>query len=585
VEVTADSFPEDQLLDTYATMWDSFCGISVGSGTQTAQLQVSPMDVSVAPGDTITITASGTPAAGGSYSWQLVSSQSGDNPNAFKFVSQPSCAGAASCTATVQATGPGFAGVQVTFPGAEPQTARVRAITVSISQIWSDQFLGGPVANYLPGGAGLVGNARQLMIMGARSDSNGYLKANVVTVPNNQEAWNHVLVRFQPGTPWASQTSPNTSAPVGTCSATACVNGSVLSVSTPAPYPDGDYSVVAGVDRQGAGQASGVLTAQGVGFTFFQPCVVSGEQLDFFTIGPPCSGGAVRIVSLAAYNIYDPAAQTGAWLSSTLYPTGSNFMAAFAVSGTPGNSKIGTSVPAAITISPQYLYFNDGVVFTSPSSAPYNVYTFSASTFLAADVVSNPDFQTLLTDTMKAHNSDVLTYFQNNPNATSHTFPFWTVIGACSQQADQNCTPGTPSYFSTAPADLADQPLLFPCAFNQSLECDLTFSAANSMDLHLAYGRVGYNLMLQATVSPSASNPTSQFVLTSLTVAGWIYDYYQWDPANGTQVPPVPPLSLKFDWQCADVQAGYNTLGPGGQVYQTQVNVTGPVAGVTFTFQ
>jgi hypothetical protein len=36
VEVTADSFPEDQLLDTYATMWDSFCGISVGSGTPPA---------------------------------------------------------------------------------------------------------------------------------------------------------------------------------------------------------------------------------------------------------------------------------------------------------------------------------------------------------------------------------------------------------------------------------------------------------------------------------------------------------------------------------------------------------------------
>jgi hypothetical protein len=153
------------------------------------QLQTSPLDVSVAPGDTFTITANGAPAAGGSYSWKIVSSQDGDNPDAFQFVSQPSCAGASSCQATVQATGAGFAGVQVTFQVGSVsaiQTARVRAITVSISQIWSDQFPGGPVANYLPAGAGLVGNARQLMIMGARSDSNGYLKANVVTAPNNQ---------------------------------------------------------------------------------------------------------------------------------------------------------------------------------------------------------------------------------------------------------------------------------------------------------------------------------------------------------------------------------------------------------------
>src|SRR5208283_5230951 len=184
----------------------------------TPQLQVSPLDASVAPEETITITASGTPAAGGSYSWQLVSSQSGDNPSAFQFVSQPSCAGASSCVATVKAIGTGFAGVQVTFQngsGSAVQTPRVRAITVSITQIWSDQFPGGPVANYLPGGAGLVGNARQLMIMGARSDWNGYLKANVVTVPNNQEAWNHVLVRFQIGSPWAYQGSINPATPIG----------------------------------------------------------------------------------------------------------------------------------------------------------------------------------------------------------------------------------------------------------------------------------------------------------------------------------------------------------------------------------
>jgi hypothetical protein len=523
------------------------------------------LDVSVAPGDTFTITANGAPAAGGSYSWKIVSSQDGDNPDAFQFVSQPSCAGASSCQATVQATGAGFAGVQVTFQVGSVsaiQTARVRAITVSISQIWSDQFPGGPVANYLPAGAGLVGNARQLMIMGARSDSNGYLKANVVTAPNNQEAWNHVLVRFQPGAPWANQTSPNTNAPVGTCSATACVNGSVLSVSTPAPFPDGDYSVVAGVDRQGAGQASGILTAQGVGSTFFQPCVVSGEQLDFFTIGPPCSGGAVRIVSRAAYTAYSMAAVAAAaplTLPGTL-PTAANFLAAFALPSTPGSSLIGNPYcPVAVTsVSPQQLYFNDGVSFPNLGPTDINLYQFSQTTLLADHVLNDPDFQTLLTDTLTAHTSDVKTYFGANPGSASYTFPTWVVT--------------SPSAFDTSPASEADRPPLFPCATMPNVECDLTF--LTDADLFYAFGRVGYSLSIQATVSPSTSNPNSQWVLTSLLVSGYIYDYYQWNPAFGT-----------FDYAAADIQSGYTGLGSSGGVYETSVNVYTPaLTGITFTF-
>jgi hypothetical protein len=105
-----------------------------------------------------------------------------------------------------------------------------------------------------------------------------------------------------------------------------------------------------------------------------------------------------------------------------------------------------------------------------------------------------------------------------------------------------------------------------------NVECDLTF--LTDADLFYAFGRVGYSLSIQATVSPSTSNPNSQWVLTSLLVSGYIYDYYQWNPAFGT-----------FDYAAADIQSGYTGLGSSGGVYETSVNVYTPaLTGITFTF-
>jgi hypothetical protein len=103
-------------------------------------------------------------------------------------------------------------------------------------------------------------------------------------------------------------------------------------------------------------------------------------------------------------------------------------------------------------------------------------------------------------------------------------------------------------------------------------ECDLNFDKNNDNDLFWAFGRVGYNLTITVTVTQQ--NP-SRLTLGGLTVSGYIYDIYQWNPVMGT-----------FDSPAAYIQAGYGTLGTAGAVYQSQVNFSAlPVTGASFTFQ
>ena len=271
------------------------------------------------------------------------------------------------------------------------QTARIRSILAAITEIWSDQFPHaniGDYANHLPGGAGLVGNARQLMIMGARADNSAYLKANVVTQPSNQEALNHVLVRFQLGDPTSYGPNQNPNPPFGGCNAgAACVNGSIFSLSTaysPLQMDDSDYSVVVGVDTTGVGQASGSLTAQGISATgtFNLPCPVAPLSLL-----APCEGGAGRIVSPATYSLYQTTAPgAGAFASYLGLPVADTFLSAFVEPETPASAAVGAPDPPTnppnpnqVTLAPTQapvLYFNSGVTFTAPNTTAINFYNF-----------------------------------------------------------------------------------------------------------------------------------------------------------------------------------------------------------------
>jgi hypothetical protein len=549
---------------------------------------LTPTDISGKLGDVFTFTATGSSPSGadGSYAWTIT--PDGSYPGSFQFVSSsctsgpsctpvaaPTCDGASSCRAYVQGLGTGFANIGVVFQGASASPRpRVRIIIPTVTKIWSDQFPGGPVANYLPGdgtqsnpagdgsGAGLVGNARQLLIMGARSDSNGYLKANVSTIPNAQEAVNHVFVLFQKGQPSGQNpygTSPNTNPPVGAWSS----SGSLFSVSTPESTGEDDYSVVAGSANQGF-----VPAAQQISYTFTLDCTV--QPLN----GPPCSNGAVRIISSLEYQLY----QLGAPPAGAIYmvanygdvlPTALNFLTAFVTPETPGGASIGSPVPNYPNyIDTSLLLFNNGLVFDNSSIGPIYNFAFPSTSPLANHIGSDPDFQQLLKDTLLAHNADVVNYFNNSNNqgTNSYVFPAWQVADTCQS--------GVPScYFDTDPSVEVDKPPLFPCATAPATECDLTF--ITDPDLQNSFGRVGYNLQLVATVSRSSTNP-AQFVLTNLAFSGYIYDFYEWNPAE----------SATLDQKASAVQAGYGTLGQGGQIYGTTVYLlTTGLNSFTWTFQ
>jgi hypothetical protein len=172
---------------------------------------------------------------------------------------------------------------------------------------------------------------------------------------------------------------------------------------------------------------------------------------------------------------------------------------------------------------------NGRIVSRERPVCPRFVHNFQAGTVLAQKILLDPDFQTLLTDTLTANDtpanvSTLVNYFNANPGATGYTFPAWVVYGACSRGLTAKCY-SSPSQFDPTPSTQVDIPPLFPCLPGPppgqpaGTECDLTF--ANTTDLKYTFGRVGYNLELQATLSPSGP---SQFGVTSLLVFGYIYD-------------------------------------------------------------
>jgi hypothetical protein len=142
-------------------------------------------------------------------------------------------------------------------------------------------------------------------------------------------------------------------------------------------------------------------------------------------------------------------------------------------------------------------------------------------------------------------------------------FPIWQVNDTCQSQK-------APCYFDKT--RVVDRLPLFSCISLPAEECDLYFDT--NPDLQNTFGRVGYNLQLVATVSRASTNP-SQLNLTNLAFGGYIYDFYQWNPAENFK-----------DHAAAAVQAGFNSLGNGGQIYGTTVNLlTSGLDGFSWIFQ
>jgi hypothetical protein len=89
-------------------------------------------------------------------------------------------------------------------------------------------------------------------------------------------------------------------------------------------------------------------------------------------------------------------------------------------------------------------------------------------------------------------------------------------------------------------------------------ECDLTFNTVQN--LNYAFGRVGYNFGVIANVT---SVDSSHFLLNNVSLVGYLYDTYQWNPA----------IDGLLDKHLSNIQAGSNTADRVGQVFRIKVTL------------
>ena len=589
----------------------SFVGAPNGASTASGNcfslnmstVTLTPSDVSGNPGDVFTFTAAGS--GSGTYNWSIA----GEDASVFQFVSSSctsgttcsavvpdSCTGAQTCTVYVQAKSAGFANVGVAFQAGSaiplPKWARVRAITVQITKIWSDQFPDGPVANYLPddgmpgtgAGAGLVGDARRLLIAGVRDSRNGdafplsgwkgYIKGLVTTSPAGSEALNHILVRVAQGIPLTAPTAGSW-ATAGLNTPPGGVGGvdssGVFSVAIEQQLTATDYTVVAGVNRNATmNQVVDTLTPSQASTWFYLPCPVIPASHG------ACSNGAVRIISLAENIFYEAGAMTGAFFALPAFPTAADHLRAF-VTGQAPFLALPAPTSSNSSINTAELLFNIGLMFatgTSPYGGPIYEYQYANTSEHAGLIRADSDFQSLIFETVALHKAEVLGHFSGLPAGSNFTFPAWQAIG-CSSALKAGyvgpCPAGGNTYFDDTPASTADFPALFPCSAgpgslppgvtSQSLsgkECDLTFST--STNLNYAFGRVGYNFRVIANVT---SVDSSRFLVNSVSLVGYLYDSYQWNPA----------IDAFLDKHLSNIQAGSNAADRVGQVFRIKVTL------------
>jgi hypothetical protein len=614
---------------------------------------ITPPDVSVSPGEIVSLTASGS-SAYGAYNWSIGAAQTGDNTAAFQFVSSScnsgsscpavapsSCPGAQSCTVNVQAVGTGFAYAQVSPQSGGPTlagSARIRAITAQITKIWSDQFPTGPVANYLPAdgtpesgaGAGLVGNARQLLILGPRQSVPsdpvsglgiyGFIKANVTTTPSTQEALDHVLVRVVQGIPNApvppstKATAPSLFSPEGLGGA----NGSVFSIVIPQQPNARDYTVVAGVDR-GQNQITDQLTSQQISDVFYLPCAVPAFR------GQPCSNGAVRVASHDENSgTWIPYYALGGAVSLFEEPTAAQFLINFATGLGIVDPKPTAPSRNSGTMDISTMLFNNGLVLANPTGGAPNLYAGTISQYsyplgnhVATEKIwAAPAFLELIEETIQLHKPEIVSYFSSHATESIARLPalgtgssssgVWQVIG-CDAAARAAIAAGvtlpspclgrdgdsTSTAFDYSPSGQVDIPRVYPCLkwptwfTNPSsllttgdlplglipsnfagLECDLTFKPTTALPNDDLFLAFG---RVGHNITMQA-NITKQadgtFKVNSVSLSGYIFDTYQWNANIASDDYHLSNIQAESNGQTNPLQ-----VAPVGQVFQTIVPI------------
>ena len=315
-------------------------------------------------------------------------------------------------------------------------------------------------------------------------------------------------------------------------------------------------------------QITDTLTAAQTFTWYYLPCPVTPARFG------ACSSGAVRIISLAENALFNVGARAGALLPGL--PTAADHLRAFVTGQAPSLALPAPTSPNS-SINTAELLFNIGLVFatgTSPYSGPIYEYQYANTSDHADRIRADSDFQSLILETISLHKAEVVAQFSGLPAGSSFTFPAWQAIG-CSSARNAGyvgaCLAGGNTGFVDTPASTANFPGLFPCSAgpgslppgvtSQSLsgkECDLTFSTL--LNLNYAFGRVGYNF----TVIPNVTSvDSSHFLVNSVSLVGYLYDSYQWNPA----------IDGLLNEHLSNIQAGSNAADRVGQVFRIKVTL------------
>ncbi|MEZ5434924.1 MAG: hypothetical protein R3F31_27925 [Verrucomicrobiales bacterium] len=422
----------------------------------------------------------------------------------------------------------------VESPVQEGMRNEVRLLPVDLKEAWSDQITD-VEANGMPDATG--NNNRSYIIMGARQDGKGHAKLKLGSAIA-ADMRSKILWRLAPAnTPTSPSSGNSTYDADGTTVRVTIDAGSIANAD------DKDYVVVVGYDQNGDGN------------------LASGELLPTpKCMHDPPGGGAnpqslpfkFTVVSQARYT---SSKQNNDQLAASVagqFPSASELFFAFGA-GTQPPQAMGY-FDVKISRTETGLTHPIGIKFT-PRANPGDGkrWLYNETNVICQDFVRAQRFKTAIKDNvLNNRHEEIAQYFADNPGEETGTFS-WTweeLTGAIGH--DCKAIIGILNPFEPAP-NMQD------------------------VDMWLALGKVKIN----GTVTIEVHWINQR--VTDVWFSGTVDDIYDFDyDDKGVSVPFLGDVSPA---RAAEVQAGFDTLGPGGGVFLHRLNYnTATEVPLTFDF-
>lgn len=293
-------------------------------------------------------------------------------------------------------------------------------------------------------------------------------------------------------------------------------------LDNPRTDDDNSYYLVAGYDQDGNGQLSSA-----------EASVVPKYKWKRKVNGQLRTDGHDYEVKIISRSRYDQARQTLNSLAGTWNTVGlsqaSRLMTAYLNEQPPTGA---TAVPVMIGRDEPGLTHSVGVLFAAPGNPGQSITaTFAPASQMTADVLDSTTFNNWLSNQFENKRDEVASRFQNSEEIIERFT--WTFAG------------------------------------------DLSFSVASEPDLFFALGRTKVNVTVEVEVHRFL------YTVESTRVTGSVTDLYDFDYDDRSGYAGYGD----FVRDAARVQAGYNTIGTGGRVYKSDVQMSDSPHSIQFQFQ